>query len=327
MPDDQLMRLAADGQLRDPEILEKQVLRMLADDRIQTGLVENFAGQWLQVRNLASATPDADVFPEFSDSLRTAMAAETNLFFESIIRDDRNILDLLDADFTYLNEELARHYNIDGITGDQFRLVLLDDARRGGVLTQASFLTITSNPTRTSPVKRGKWVMEQILGTPPPLPPANVPPLEEEESAVDPTAPLRKKMEQHRADPNCSVCHVKMDAIGFAFENFDATGQWREKDGRFDIEPAGALPDGRAFADAIDLKGILLEDSDQFTRNLARQMLTYALGRGLEFYDRCAIDDIVAEVQSQNYRFSSLVLAIVQSDPFQRRRAAETHAD
>ncbi|HEY2840145.1 MAG TPA: DUF1592 domain-containing protein [Pirellulales bacterium] len=315
MPDDELSRLAAAGELGKPENLAAQVNRMLADKK-SAALVENFAGQWLQIRNLSLAAPDRARFKGFDDGLRNAMLKETEMFFESVLHEDRSVLDLIDADYTFLNEELAKHYGIEGVEGSEFRRITLTDKRRGGVLTQASVLTITSNPTRTSPVKRGKWIMEQLLGTPPPPPPPGVPELEQTELK----GTLRQKMEQHRANAACAVCHNRMDPLGFAFENFDAIGRWRDRDDDAEIDPSGTLPGGQKFSGAAELRTILKSKPERFARNLARKMLTYALGRGLEPYDNQAIGEIAARMAADDYKSSSLVLAVVNSEPFRMRR-------
>ena len=314
MPDEELFELAVAGKLR--ENLTAQVKRMLADPK-SSALVENFAGQWLTLRKLAQVSPDAQLFPEFDEGLRAAMQKETELFFEAILREDRSLLDLIDADFTFVNARLARHYGMTSIFGAHFRRVPAPP-NRGGLLTQASILTLTSHPTRTSPVKRGKWVLEQLLGTPPPPPPPDVPDLDEKKQL---TGTLRQVMEQHRVNPICASCHARMDPIGFAFENYDAIGRWRTKEGSFDIDPSGELPDGRRFQGPAELKQILKEKKDLFARSVTEKMLTYALGRGLEFYDQCAIDKIVAALAKNDYRFSTLVVEIVHSDPFQKRTA------
>ena len=261
---------------------------MLADPK-SAAFVQNFAGQWLTTRKLAYVAPDPEEFPGFDEELRSAMVRETELFFEAILRENRSILDLLDADFSFVNERLAKHYGIEGVTGPEFRRVKLP-ANRGGVLTQASILTLTSNPTRTSPVKRGKWVLDQILGTPPPPPPPDVPSLPEEKQL---TGSLRKVMEQHRENALCASCHQRMDPIGFAFENYDAVGAWRDKDGGFAVDPSGVLPGGQSFQGPAELKAILRGKKDLFSRCLTEKVLTYALGRGLEYYDRCAVDEIL----------------------------------
>ncbi len=317
MPDQVLFELARRGTLHLPEVLEAQVRRMLADPKAGA-LVENFAGQWLQTRNLKTFSPDRKRFPQFDEALRAAMLAESELFFRAILEEDRSILDFLDADFTFLNERLARHYEIAGVEGDEFRRVALSGDRRGGLLTQAAILTITSNPTRTSPVKRGKWILEQILGTPPPPPPPDVPELgERRRDAL--TGTLRQRMEQHRSDPNCTSCHSRMDPLGFGFENYDAIGAWRDFDGKFPVDPSGKLPAGAAFQGPKELKAILKAKEKDFARCLAEKMLTYALGRGLERPDRCVVDQIVDAMGRDGYRSTSLVLGIVKSDPFLKR--------
>jgi len=318
MPDDELFRLARSGELRKPDMRDAEVRRMLADAKAEA-LVENFAGQWLQLRDIAKVTPDPELFPSFDDALRAAMLRETELFFEAVVKEDRSILDFLDADFTFVNERLARHYGIDGANGEEFRRVSLAGGGRRGVLTQASILTITSNPTRTSPVKRGKWILENILGTPPPSPPPGVEELEEGKDAAL-KGSLRERMEQHRSKPMCATCHNRMDPIGFAFENFDAIGAWRDFDGKFAIDASGSLPGGVEFDGPPELIDMLkTARRKQFCRCLAEKMLTYALGRGLESYDRCAVDKIVERLKEHEYKFSSLVAGIVQSEPFQLR--------
>jgi hypothetical protein len=316
MPDEELFTLAEKGELR--KNLDAQVRRMLKDDRAKA-LTENFAGQWLQTRNLRSFNPDRNLFPNFDERLRQAMMREVGLFFEAILKEDRSILDFLDADFTFVNERLARHYGIEGVTGPQFRRVELTTTPRGGILTMAAVLATTSNPTRTSPVKRGKWVLENILNRPPPPPPPGVSELSEEKKVIE-SAPLRQRMEMHRAKAECASCHAGMDALGFGFENFDALGAWRTKDGKFPIDPAGKLPTGESFKGPADLKIILRKRSEAFARCLAEKMLTYALGRGVEYFDKCALDDIVAGLSKDDFKMSRLVLEIVKSDPFQKRR-------
>ena len=319
MPDKRLFQQAFKGTLR--KNLDSEVRRMLADPKA-TALVDNFAMQWLQLRNLPTSTPDKKLFPKFNERLRADMRTESMRFFSGIIREDRSVLELVDADYTYLNERLARHYGISGVSGEEFRKVALkgDAARRGGVITQAAVLTVTSNPTRTSPVKRGKWVLENILGTPPPPPPPNVPELIEDAKLAE-TASLRKRLEMHRSNPGCAVCHRDMDALGFALENFDAVGAWRTKDGKFDIDAAGELPGGAKFNGAADLKKLLRSvKKDSFVRCLTEKMLTYGLGRGVEFYDKCAVDKIAAALAKNDHKFSTLVMEIIKSDPFQKRR-------
>jgi hypothetical protein len=319
MPDEELFRQARAGTLR--KNLQAQVRRILKDPKAHA-LAENFAGQWLQTRNLQTVNPNPGQFPTFTKELRADMLRETELFFEAVRTEDRSILDFIDADFTFLNARLARHYGIKGVRGDLFRRVKLTDGVRGGVLTQASILTVTSNPTRTSPVKRGKWILENILGTPPPPPPPDVPELKEDKAAVL-SGSLRQRMDQHRKDPRCATCHQRMDPLGFGFENFDAVGSWRTKDGKFPIDPSGTLPGGKTFKGPAELKKILKARAGDFSRCLAEKMLTYALGRGLEFYDKCAVDAIVKRVARDKYRFTALVLAVCQSDPFQKRRGKQ----
>jgi mono/diheme cytochrome c family protein len=321
MPDEELFRVAKEGKLQDDAELEAQARRMLADPRSRA-LVDNFATQWLTLRNVEAIHPDERRFKGFDNKMRRAMVEETTLFFDSILREDRSILDLIDTDYTFLNERLAKHYGIEGVEGDEFRRVALPaGSHRGGVLTQASILAVTSNPTRTSPVKRGKWILEQVLGTPPPPPPPDVPELPEGRRLK---GTLRQRMEQHRANPSCAVCHEKMDPLGFGFENFDAIGRWREEDGDAPIDPSGVLPGGESFAGVEELKRMLrTERADQFTRNLGEKLLTYALGRGLEYYDACAVDAIAEDVAADGHKFSRLVVEIVQSEPFRKRRRDE----
>jgi len=312
MPDDELFALAAQGQLR--KNLDAQVRRMLSDPK-SAAFVQNFTGQWLTTRKLAYVAPDPQEFPDFDEELRSAMVRETELFFEAILRENRSVLDLIDADFSFVNGRLAKLYGIEGVTGPEFRRVKLPP-NRGGVLTQAGVLTLTSNPTRTSPVKRGKWVLEQILGTPPPPPPPDVPALPD---AKEMTGSLRKVMEQHRANVLCASCHQRMDPIGFAFENYDAIGAWRDKDGGFAIDASGVLPGGQSFRGPAELKVIIKDKKDQFSRCLTEKLLTYALGRGLEYYDRCAVDDIMEALEKNDYRFSALITGVIKSGPFQKR--------
>ncbi len=318
MPDDELFRLAANGTLKDPAVLAAQVKRMLKDPRAHS-LADNFAGQWLQLRNLATVSPDRARFPDFDDTLRAAMKSETEMFFEAIVQEDRSILDFIDGKFTYLNEPLARHYGIEGVTGEKFRRVVLTGSQRSGILTQASVLTVTSNPTRTSPVKRGKWVLEQMLADPPPPPPPNVPTLpDDKKGPVEGT--LRHRLEEHRKNPICASCHMRMDPLGFGLENFDAVGRWRTQDGGSDIDSSGVLPSGQSFKGPGELKQILRTKKTQFATCLAQKLLTYGLGRGLESYDKCVIADVVKTTARSDYRFSALITAIVESDPFRKRR-------
>jgi hypothetical protein len=318
MPDDELFELARKKTLSEPDVLEKQVRRILKDPRSRA-LVDNFAGQWLQLRNLKDFKPEPDLFPAFDDKLRSAMLQETELFFENAVREDRSILDFIDADYTFVNERLAKHYGLPGVKGEQFRRVSLTGTPRGGILTQAAVLSVSSNPTRTSPVKRGKWILENILGTPPPPPPAGVEELKEDKESVL-SGTLRQRMEQHRANPNCATCHQRMDPLGFGFENFDAIGAWRSREGKHAIDPSGTLPGGETFKGPTELRAILKKRPDAFARCLAEKLLTYALGRGVERYDRCALDNIVQGAAKDHYKFSRLVIGVVQSDPFLKRR-------
>jgi hypothetical protein len=317
MPDEELFRLAQKGALRRDGNLEAQVKRMLKDPRAHA-LVENFAGQWLQLRTLDTVNPNTRQFPTFTSDLRKAMRRETEMFFEAVLKEDRSILDFIDADFTFLNEALAKHYGIAGVKGDHFRRVKLTGDQRGGVLTQASVLTVTSNPTRTSPEKRGKWILENILGTPPPPPPPEAGELSEDKKAVL-SGSLRQRMEQHRAKAECATCHQRMDPLGFGFENYDAVGAWRTRDGKFAIDPSGTLPGGKTFKGPQELKAILKTREKEFGRCLTEKMLTYALGRGLEPFDKCTVDEIVDKLGRDRYKISSLLLNIITSDAFQKR--------
>jgi mono/diheme cytochrome c family protein len=318
MPDEELFRLAEQGKLREPGVLEGQVRRMLKSPKVRA-LTENFASQWLQLRTLQTAIPDRETYPAYGSTMRSYMLRETEMFFENIVQEDRSVLEFLDSDYTFLNGPLARFYGMSDVSGLDFRKVPLTDKNRGGVIAQASVLTLTSNPTRTSPVKRGKWILENILGTPPPPPPPDVPDLPNEKHAAD-AASLRQRMEEHRKNAVCASCHQRMDPLGFGLENFDGIGKWRTTDGKFKIDPAGELPDGASFAGPADLRKVLLGKADLFRRCLAEKMLTYALGRGLEYYDKCAVDELVKALQSNNDRFSALVIGVVNSEPFQKRR-------
>ena len=334
MPDDELLALAAKGQLT--PALDHQVRRMLKSPKAEA-LTKNFALQWLQLERLKTFAPDSKQFPTFDERLRRAMLRETELFFGEIVREDRSVLDLIDANYTYLNEPLAKHYGIADTAGNwlyqkktqpggqpipraDFVRVAMPMKERGGLLTHASVLTVTSNPTRTSPVKRGKWVLEQILGTPPPPPPPDVPELEAQGKL---TGTLRQRMEQHRENPSCAGCHKQMDALGFAFENYDAVGRFRTKTDEGAIDPSGTLPDGKSFQGPTELKAILKGKQDLVVRNLAEKLLTYGVGRGLEFYDNRALNQICAQTAKADYQFSALVTAIVKSDPFRLRRGTE----
>jgi len=315
MPDEELFRLAAENKLNNEDTIRRQVDRMLDDPKAKA-LTENFAGQWLQLRSLKDMAPDPERYPGFNDELRAAMQRETELFFESIVREDRSILEFLTADYSFVNAPLAKHYGIEGVSGEEFQRVKLDSKRRG-VLTQGSILLLTSNPTRTSPVKRGKWVLDNILGEPPPEPPAGVPELDEDAETL---GSLRERLEQHRADPTCAVCHRKMDALGFGLENFDVVGAWRDRDGRFEIDPSGEIG-GLEFDSASSLMNLLAEHKQRsFCRCLAEKVLIYAVGRGPRPYDRCTLDGIVSDLEANDFRFRALVKSIVLSDPFRFRQ-------
>jgi hypothetical protein len=318
MPDEELFRLAQTGELQKPKVLSAQVKRMLRSPKAKA-FVENFTGQWLQLRSLATIQPDPKLFPKFDRGLREAMQKEAELFFASILQEDRSILDLLQADYTFVNERLARHYGISGVTGPEFRRVTLTDPNRGGILTMASTLTVTSNPTRTSPVKRGKWILENILNAPPPPPPPDAGDLSEDEKEIA-SGSLRQRMEKHRTKAECAVCHAKLDPLGFGLENFDAIGTWRTHDGKFKVDAAGELPGGKTFRTPKELKTILLSREEEFRRCLIERLLTYALGRGMETSDRATIVQISENVQKQQNRLSSILEQIVLSEAFRKRR-------
>ncbi len=316
MPDDDLFRVAEAGKLGEPKILAAQVRRMLKDDKA-LALVENFGGQWLQTRALESHLPDRAKFAEFTDYTRMSMKKETDLFFEHILREDRSILDFIDADYTFLNQRLAEFYKIPGVKGHAFRKVDLKGTRRGGVWTQGSVLTISSYANRTSPVLRGKWILETLLNAPPPPPPPKVPALDEK--ALGKEVSLKQILDQHRATAVCASCHARMDPLGFALEHFDAIGSWREKDGKFPIETAGILGDGRSFKGHEELRALLKADANAFTEGLAEKMLIYALGRGLEQSDKKSVRGIADKVARDGFRFSSLVLGVVECEAFRMR--------
>ncbi len=317
MPDETLFSLAAQGKLKNRAVLVAQTKRMLADKRA-FALAENFAGQWLELRKLNTSAPDPTLFPAYSPKLRSAMQMETMLFFDEIVKSDRSVLDFLSGKFTFVNGDLAKLYGIPGVTGEEFRKVALPDDRRAGVLTQASVLTLTSNPTRTSPVKRGKWVLEQILGTPPPPPPPGASQLSEaREKIVGKT--LRQRMEMHRKDPACATCHQRMDPIGFGLENFDGIGAWRKLEGDTPVDASGVLPGGQKFAGPAQLRAILLGRKKEFVASLAEKMMVYATGRGLTANDKCFADDVRKRVEDNQYRFSSLIAGVALSEPFLKR--------
>jgi hypothetical protein len=319
IPDDDLLDLAERGELSKPEVLERQALRMLADPRSRS-LVSNFASQWLHLRNLDSITPDLRQFPDFDDNLRQAFRQETELLFEGVLREDRSVLDLLRSDHTFLNERLAKHYGIPHIYGSHFRRVELgDDSVRGGLLRQGSVLLVTSYATRTSPVIRGKWILENILGSPPPPPPATVPPLKD--NTLSSSLSVRERLAEHRANPACAGCHKLMDPVGFSLENFDAVGRWRALEEGRPVDSTGGLPDGSRFEGVTGLERAILKRPELFVGTLTEKLLTFALGRGVEFYDAPAVRKIVRDARSKDYRFSSLIVGIVKSTPFQMRKS------
>jgi hypothetical protein len=317
IPDDELLEVAERGRLYDTATLEKQTRRLLGDARSST-LVSNFFDQWLYLRNMRAVVPDPRAFPEFDDSLRQAFQTETSLFLESQLRDDRSVLELLTADYTFLNERLARHYGIRNVYGSHFRRVTFPDDRRGGLLGHGSVLTVTSYAERTSPTRRGKWLLENILGTPPPPPPPDVPDLET--VTEDKPLTMRERLERHRTNAVCASCHRQMDPLGFALENFDGVGKWRDVgETNVAVDASGALPDGTEFEGAAELRSMLLTRKEQFVRTVTERLLTYALGRGLEYFDAPAVRQIVRNAAREDYRWSAIIVGIVNSTPFQMR--------
>jgi hypothetical protein len=318
IPDDELRNLAATEELRRPEVLEAQVRRMIADDRANE-MLRNFAGQWLYLRNLEAVIPDMRLYPDFDDNLRQAFRTETEMFVESIVRENRSVLDLIHTDYTYLNERLAKHYEIDHVYGSHFRRVELDEAsHRGGLLRHGSILSVTSYATRTSPVIRGHWVLKNLLGNPPPPPPPNVPTLDD--NTVSASLPLRERLEQHRANSACAVCHNIMDPVGFALENYDAVGRWRELENGVPLQTDGSFPDGSNFVGVAGLEQIILSRPELFVHTLTEKLMTFALGRGVEYYDMPAIRKVVRQAKDNNYRFSDIVVGVASSVPFQMRK-------
>lgn len=317
IPDSTLLDLARQGKLKDRATLKAQARRMLLDPRSKA-LSDNFASQWLQLRKLAIVDPDPKMFPGITPELKKDMETETKSFFLSVLRNNRPISDFLDGNYSFVNERLATHYGIDGVKGPEFQRVALP-AARGGILSQASVLLVTSNPTRTSPTKRGKWVLENILGTPPPPPPPGVGDLKDEKHQIT-AATLRQLMEQHRKDPTCASCHQRMDPIGFGLENFDPVGKWRSKQGEVTIDSTGVLPDGRKFEGPKQLRNILLADKDQFAMALTEKLLTYGLGRGLTVADHCVVEAIAKNAKSQGYAMQSLIESVIVSEPFLKKR-------
>jgi cytochrome c5 len=320
IPDDELLNLAGSGKLKSPAVIDAQVKRMLADPRAKA-MVDNFFAQWLSLRAVRGASPDPNLFPDFDENLRDAFEQETKMFIESQLHDDRSVLDLLSANYTFLNERLARHYGIPGVYGSRFRRVELSDPRRGGLLGQGSILMVTSYGNRTSPVLRAKWVLDNLLGTPPPSPPANVPPFPPETGENGEPRSVRERLSTHRKNPVCASCHAPMDPLGFALENFDAVGHWRTIDANAPVDASGVLVDGTKFDGPAELRQALLARREQVVRTVTEKMLTYALGRGLEYYDAPVVRQIVRDAAPRNYSWSSIVLGIVQSSPFQKRRS------
>jgi uncharacterized protein DUF1592/uncharacterized protein DUF1588/uncharacterized protein DUF1585/uncharacterized protein DUF1595 len=313
IPDDELLLVAERGKLKEPAVLEQQVKRMLANPRATT-LVSDFVNQWLYLRNMETVLPDPAAFPGFDENLRNALAKETDLFFQSMLREDRSILDMLNADYSFLNERLAQHYGISGVHGSEFRRVSLADEARKGLLGKGSILTVTSYPNRTSPTLRGKWLLENLLGSPPPPPPPNVPSLKEDQDIRGLT--MRQRMELHQSNTACSSCHARMDPLGYALENFDGLGRWRQN-----IDALGILPDGTKVDGPVGLRNVLLSKKDQFVMTVTERLLTYALARGVEPSDMPAIRKIIRNAASNDYRWSSLILGVIDSVPFQMRRA------
>lgn len=331
IPDEELLAVAEAGKLQNPQLLQQQVRRMLADSRARTTLVDNFFGQWLGLRGVKTHTVDIINFPEFDDDLREAFHQETNLLFSSMLREDRSVLELLSANYTYVNERLARHYGIPDVYGSQFRRVTLADENRWGILGKGAILMITSLPNRTSPVLRGKWVLDNVLGVPPKPPPPDTPPFPEDKATDFTRLTQRQKLEQHRADPKCAVCHTQMDPLGFALANFDPVGQWRKAEvvpilkspempiARSEIDSSGTLPDGTALNGPAELRKVLLHSPENFLQIVTGKLLTYSLGRGLDYYDAPAIRKIVRDAAANDYRWSSIIQGIVASTPFQQR--------
>jgi hypothetical protein len=321
LPDDELLKVAGQGKLKDPAVLEQQVKRMLADPKAQA-LVTNFASEWLFLRNLQSVNPAGEDFPNFDENLRDAFRQETELFVGSIFREDRSVLDFLNANYTFVNQRLAKHYGIPDIYGSQFRRVTLQGEERRGLLGKGSMLIVTSYPTRTSPVLRGKWILENLMGTPPPAPPPNVPALKENDEGGKVTT-VRERLEEHRKNPACATCHRVMDPLGFSLDNFDAVGAWRTKENGLPIDATGQLADGTKINGIQDLRAALLKHPERFVDTLTEKLMTYALGRGLEYYDMPIVRGITRDAANNDYRFSSIVMGIVKSPAFETKRSHE----
>jgi hypothetical protein len=317
IPDEQLLKVAAAGNLKRQGVLEREVKRMLADPK-SSALSENFAGQWLRLRNVRNVLPNSDLFPDFDDNLRQSLGRETELFFESIVREDRSVLDFLTADYSFVNERLARHYGIPNVYGTQFRRVTIEDSARRGLLGQGSILAVTSHAERTSPVLRGKWILENILGTPIPPPPADVPPLKERTDGERPRT-MREQMIEHRVNPTCASCHKVMDPVGFALENFDAVGAWRAKEADAAIDASGELADGTKVNGVVELREAIIKKPELFVGTFTEKLMTYALGRGVDSRDMPAVRRVVREAAKDNYRFSAIVMGIIRSVPFRCR--------
>jgi hypothetical protein len=323
LPDDELLALAESGRLGDAAVLDAQVTRMLADPR-STALVDNFAAQWLFLRDVNAKEPDLFIYRDYDDGLRAALIEETELFVESVLREDRSVLELVTANYTFVNERLADHYGIPYVQGSDFRRVTFPaGSPRGGLLGQGSILTLTSYPTRTSPVLRGKYVLDNLLAAPPPPPPPNVPSLVAETPAETGTLTLREAMAAHRANPECASCHIQMDAIGFAFEHFDAIGRWRDDENGLPIEATSVLPDGTRLDGLEGIKSLLLESPERFVSAITEKLLMYATGRNIQYYDQPAVRAIVRDAAGTDYTFAALVRGIVKSVPFQMRAAPE----
>ena len=321
MPDDELLTLAETNKLHDSTLLDAQVKRMLADKKA-AAFADNFAGQWLEVRNLDVITPDPDKFPEWTQGLKEDFRTETRMFFEYVLTQNRPISEMINARYTFLNESLAKFYAIEGVKGPDFRKVDLTTDQRGGILTQGAVLAVSSYPNRTSPTIRGKYVLSNVLGTPPPPPPPDVPALDV--SKVGSDISLRKQLEAHRANPVCASCHSKMDVLGFGLENYNAIGKWRTMDGKFPVDVGGTMPTGKSFQTAAEMRAVLEADSmPQITRCLTEKVMTYALGRGMQAYDNRTINQITKKVDSDGQRFQTLIYEVVRSLPFQSRRGEE----